>query len=62
MIGIYIFGLSLIINMILVFIRKKSNFIATIHWLFIWILAVFSYDVVDYENYANSFKLFNFKD
>lgn len=62
MIGIYIFGLSLIINMILVFIRKKSNFIATIHCLFIWILAVFSYDVVDYENYANSFKLFKTSD
>lgn len=53
MLGLYLLIGSLLINLFIFFIGKKSNIFATIQIIILWFISVFSYDVTDYANYLS---------
>lgn len=56
MIALYIFIISLIANLVIYLCGKQLKIFAYIHIFVIWCIAVFSYNVVDYQNYVDSFQ------
>ena len=59
MISFILFVISIVANIFVIVMKKKSNVLACLHVIFIWLICVFSYDVVDYENYNNSYYKLN---
>lgn len=57
MTGFILFVLGILVNLFVIVLKKKSNILASLHIAYIWVICVFSYDVVDYENYSNSYTM-----
>lgn len=55
MAGFTLFILSIMLNLFAVILKRKSNLLAYLHIIYVWVIFVFAYDVVDYVNYDNAY-------
>lgn len=57
MTGFILFVVGVVANLLVIILKKKSNILACLHIAYSWLVCVFSYDVVDYDNYSNNYAM-----